>query len=133
MTIGSAVLAGLVYDPKGQGYQQATRAGNPIYAGDAYGLDTWKLRVLSHWTFLAAQGSEEEDIQRQDRYRAQYASKVLEGLTDDALRIAEEEHGRDSYVTCKTMRNIVFVRPTAADGGEGGAAPKDNGWTTTKK
>ena len=96
MATGAAALAGLVFDPKGQGYQEATRAGAPIYAGDAYGFDTWKLRVMSHWTSLAAQGERDEEVKRQDRGRVQYASKVLEGLTDDAFRIAEDSRWTSS-------------------------------------
>ena len=49
-----------------------------------------------------------------------------------ALKIAEAEHGRESYVCTKTMRNIVFVRPIAGGGdddGDGGGV-QNNGWTT---
>ena len=88
--VGSLLSSGVAFDPKGQGYQEATRAGAPIYAGYAYGFDTWKLRVMSPWASLAAQGGGDEEVKRQDRDRVQYASKVLEGLTDCAFRIAED-------------------------------------------
>ena len=84
------MASGSAIHPEGQGHQETTRACAPVYAGDAHGLNTWKLRVLSHWKYLAPVGAGEEEVKRQDRERVQYASKILEGLNDDALRIAED-------------------------------------------
>ena len=74
---------------KGKGIKKPLEQAR-IYAGDAFGCDTRKLRVLSHRTSLAAQGGGDEDIKRLDRDRTQYGSKVLEGLIGEAFRIAED-------------------------------------------
>ena len=58
-------------------------------------------------------------------FRDQQKFDQAEAMLLHALKIAEEEHGRDAYVTCKTMRNIVFVRPVS-DTGE----VKDGGWAS---
>ena len=81
-------MAGLTWSPTGQEPQEMTRSGAPIYSGSAIGFDPWELIVMTRWTSYAA--TREEDKPMSDRNRTEYVSKVLEGLNDDAMQVAQD-------------------------------------------
>ena len=77
-----AYLEGLTW-----GSQEAlgeTRAGMPIYSGTAHGLTEWISKVRNRCRVPEAT----EDPEQKAVQLAQLVSQVIEGLTDDALRVA---------------------------------------------
>ena len=61
-----------------------TRAGMPIYSGSAHGLTEWKFKVLNRRRAPEAiQDPEQKAIKL-----ATLSSQIIEGLTDDALKVA---------------------------------------------
>ena len=62
---------------------QNDKAGQPIYSGSAGLFEEWKFRVLAKWDALA--GSKAEELEDK---RTSLASKVVDALRDDAMKIA---------------------------------------------
>ena len=88
-----AFLEGLTW-----GSQEAlgeTRSGIPIYTGTAHGLTEWKFKVHNKQRTLTSIADEDTRLQR----LAQLISQVIDGLSDDALKIAMDmtEEQLNSY------------------------------------
>ena len=77
-----------------------TRAGMPLYSGTAHGLPELKFKVKSRSRVLAAH----QDPEQKAVKSATLISQVVEGLTDDALKIAMD------------MSEAELDRPDAIDG-----------------
>ena len=78
-----------------------TKSGMPQYDGSAHGFQEWSFRVLAkHDAF--------SDKEKDDRHqsRKELASKVLEGLSGDALNIAMDL-GREKVVTDEGVPSMV--------------------------
>ena len=62
---------------------QNDKAGQPIYSGTVGFYEEWKFRVMAKWDAMG--GLKEED---KISKRKELASKVLDALKDDAMKIA---------------------------------------------
>ena len=75
-----------------------TRAGMPIYSGTAHGLAEWSFKVRNRARVLAVMQDEEQKAVK----LATLISQVIEGLTDDALKVAmdmnEQQLSNDNAV-----------------------------------
>ena len=82
-----------------------TRAGMPIYSGTAHGLAEWKFKLQNKRRVSEATVDEEQKAIK----LAQLISQVIEGLSDDALRIAmdmsEEELAAPGAITTLVENN----------------------------
>ena len=65
-----------------------TKTGVPLYHGDALGFEEWKFRVTTKLLSIVPKGEEEEDLADVSRRKKELAAKVLEGLRDEALKVA---------------------------------------------
>ena len=79
-----AYLEGLLYRPEGQSTTEETRAGAPRYAGQAWNLEEWKFRVLQKKKAIETM----TDTDKIPEKIADLVSRVTDGLSDDALKIA---------------------------------------------
>ena len=76
-------LEGLLFGSGREGCFQKDKAGQPIYSGTAGLYEEWKFRVMAKWDAMG--GLKEED---KISKRKELASKVLDALKDDAMKIA---------------------------------------------
>jgi hypothetical protein len=79
-------LEGLLFDPTGEERPLETKGGFPIYVGTAHGFEEWKFKIETRLKALDHTKDEEE----MHRLKATLASKVIEGLQGEALKIAME-------------------------------------------
>ena len=77
-----AFLEGLTWES--QEALGETRAGIPIYTGSAHGLTEWKFKVHNKQRTITS--IVDEDTQKQRL--ANLVSQIIDGLSDDALKIA---------------------------------------------
>ena len=86
-----------------------TRAGMPIYSGTAHGLSEWKFKLQNKRRVSEATVDEEQKAIK----LAQLISQVIEGLSDDALRIAmdmsKEELAAPGAITTLVDRIETYV------------------------
>eukprot|EP00974_Lingulodinium_polyedra_P000217 20014-Lingulodinium_polyedra.AAC.1 len=76
-----ALLKSLCYDPKGQDIVKQTKGGLPYYDGNPYDYEAWHFIVMGKYDSYDKKTTKAQD-------RAELAMKVVEGLTDDALKCA---------------------------------------------
>ena len=94
-------LEGLLFGSGREGCLQNDKAGQPIYSGTAGLFEEWKFRVMAKWDAMA--GLKEEDrISR----RPELASRVLDALRDDAMKIAMDL-GRETLVAEDGVPKLV--------------------------
>ena len=79
-----AYLEGLLYRPEGSSTTEETQAGVPKYAGHAWNLEEWKFRVMNKKKAIEMM----TDTEKIPEKIADLASRIIDGLTDDALKIA---------------------------------------------
>ena len=80
-----AHMEGLYFQADGRGKElHETRAGIPQFSGTAYLLPEWKFKVLRK---RAALNTINNDELREEKL-AELMSKIIDGLTDDALRVS---------------------------------------------
>ena len=94
-------LEGLLYGSGREGCLQNDKAGQPIYSGQAGFFEEWKFCVLAEWDAL--EGSKAED---KDSKRTELASKIVDALRDDAMKIAMDL-GRPKLITADGMPKLV--------------------------
>ena len=80
----SSYLEGLTYHHGMHDGVRETKGGIPLYGGEPYAFEEWKLRVMTKYN--AAKHESDEKIQ--NLKLGELGAKVLEGLSSDALRIA---------------------------------------------
>ena len=80
-----AHMEGLTFHSDGRGKElHETRGGVPQFSGSAYQLPEWKFKVLRKRAAINAIASDEI---REEKL-AELTSKIVDGLTDDALRVS---------------------------------------------
>ena len=96
------MLDGLVYRPNGQTHNlPETRAGVPQYGGSAADFPEWKFRVLAKVQALGATKIEDREYKR-----SELVLRVIDSLTDDALRLAMEM-GMEELAAESGLENLV--------------------------
>ena len=103
-------LEGLLCGSGREGLQN-DKAGQPIYSGTAGLYEEWKFRVMAKWDAMAGLKEEDRISKRKD-----LASKVLDALRDDAMKIAQNL-GLETLIMAdgvptlvQSMRNAVSVK-----------------------
>ena len=94
-------LEGLLYGSGREGCLLTDKAGQPIYSGSAGLFEEWKFRVMAKWDALAGLKPEDKDSKRTD-----LASKVLDALRDDAMKIAMDL-GRPELIAADGVHKLV--------------------------
>ena len=80
---------------------QNDKAGQPIYSGTAGLYEEWKFRVMAKWDALAGLKPEEKDSKR-----TELASKIVDALRDDAMKIAMDL-GRETLIAEDGVPKLV--------------------------
>ena len=93
-------LEGLLCGHAREGLQN-DKAGQPIYSGTAGLYEEWKFRVMAKWDAMAGLKEEDRISKRKD-----LASKVLDALRDDAMKIAMDL-GRETLVAEDGVPKLV--------------------------
>ena len=79
-----AYLDGLLFRTSNGKEVAETRSGVPMYGGAAHGFEEWKFRVSTkHKAVLAS-----ESLEKIPEKLAELVARVIDGLTDDALKMA---------------------------------------------
>ena len=79
-----AYLEGLLFTGKEEYRMSETKMGVPVYGGTAAFLDEWSYKVNTRRNALMFK----KDDDAKKEAIAEYAAKVVEGLRDDALKVA---------------------------------------------
>ena len=80
----SSYLEGLTYKSGTQDNVRETKGGIPLYSGEPYAFEKWKLRVMTKFNAV----SQEADEKQKSFKLGELGAKILDGLSADALRIA---------------------------------------------
>ena len=92
---------GLLFGSGREGCLLNDKAGQPIYSGTAGPFEEWKFRVLAKWGALEGSQAEEKDDKRTN-----LASKVVDALRDDAMKIAMDL-GRPKLIAADGVPKLV--------------------------
>ena len=96
----STAMEGLTWTKPGTAEAvTTTQSGMPTYDGQATGFQEWQVRVLAKYDAY-------EDKEDADALRKELASKVLDGLTGNALTAAMDL-GREKVVAKNGVPNLV--------------------------
>ena len=104
----NAMLRSLCWDPTFQQAPQQTNAGMPVYGGNFYDFETWFFKVKTKYDSY-----ENKETKVQDRI--ELATKVIEGLTDDALKCAMDL-GQDKVVAEQGVTVIAAASTASWEG-----------------
>ena len=80
---GMAFMEGLTFQENRGKEMHETRAGIPHFSGSAYLLPEWKFKVLRKKAVI---NCIQDDAVREEKL-AELVSKIIDGLTDDALQV----------------------------------------------
>ena len=80
----SSYLEGLTYKSGMQDSVRETKGGIPLYGGEPYAFEEWKLRVMTKFNAV----SKEADEKQKSFKLGELGARILDGLSADALRIA---------------------------------------------
>ena len=78
-----ACLEGLLFE-SGSGERTETRSGVPIYNGNAGGFSEWQFKVTTRMNACEAEKDEAARTQKV----VELSSKIVDALTDEALKVA---------------------------------------------
>ena len=103
----ASYLDGLVYDPDSENAIQETRGGVPLCSGLPHELHHWKFRVESR---ILSTEAEPEDQKREQKMK-ELGSKLLDGLSGDALQIAMDLGAR-TIIAAEGPRKLLEALET---------------------
>ena len=69
-------------------FHYETKTGVPLYHGDALRFEEWEFRVTTKLLSIVPKSEEEDDLADVARRKKELSAKVLEGLRDEALKVA---------------------------------------------
>ncbi len=83
-----------------------TKAGIPRYRGQALGFSEWKFKVEGRLIAIENQAEYEDDSNLSKRKTIELGSRVVDGLEDEALKIAMEL-GHAELATPQFVRLLI--------------------------
>ena len=83
-----------------------TKQGVPLYHGDATGFEEWKFRTEARLHAIVPKSQEAEDLADVARRKTELGSKVIEGLRDEALKVAMDL-GTEVITTATGVEKLV--------------------------
>ena len=102
------MLDGLLFQPAGTETTHQTRSGIPIYRGGPVGWEEWKFKIIGRVNSLKNQCDvlDPDSVKKTENQLIALSSSVVDGLQEDALRIAMEI-GQETLNTSNGVMTLI--------------------------